>query len=77
MITFVEENTDPRNPLGLLNDALFIGDDMLSYKHNGVGTVAYLDGHVGKIRGNNVTAFKGKDSKGKLIFYNTGLLNNL
>ncbi|MEN6372322.1 MAG: prepilin-type N-terminal cleavage/methylation domain-containing protein [Armatimonadota bacterium] len=78
MVTFVEENTDPRqNPLGLLNDALFIGSDMLAYKHNGVATVAYLDGHVGKIKGKDITSFYGKDSRGKLIFYNSNWLNNL
>ncbi|MEN6372820.1 MAG: prepilin-type N-terminal cleavage/methylation domain-containing protein, partial [Armatimonadota bacterium] len=76
-ICIVEENTDPRqNPTGMLNDAVFIGGDMVAYRHNGAGTIAYLDGHVGKLTGKSNTAYWGTDSKGKLLFYNDGYYND-
>ncbi|MEN6521870.1 MAG: prepilin-type N-terminal cleavage/methylation domain-containing protein [Armatimonadota bacterium] len=74
-VSFVEENTDPRKNGGLLNDAIFIGYDMVTDRHNGAGAVAYLDGHVGKLTG-QPNPKEGKDSKGKFIFFNEGYYND-
>lgn len=72
-ITFVDEHADPRSGGVWINDALFIGDDLLAARHNDYGTVAYLDGHVSKLRsGKNGTPFLANfhavDSNGKYVF---------
>lgn len=72
-VTFVDEHTDPASGGVWINDAIFIGDDLLGARHSDFGTVAYLDGHVSKLRSGrngvpNLKNFYAVDSKGKHIF---------
>lgn len=69
-VTFVEENINLFRSGSLwYSDPVFINDDLMAAWRNNFGTVAYLDGHVSKLRsGRNgvpyLTCYEARDSKG-------------